>query len=285
MARKKRKKNGSWSPRKAIFLIILVAGCLIMARGLEWDYTQIPEPEECQDLTEGNLLDVKTAPGVPELRKQYMGMDISFNPQAHIPNWVSWELTDEETQGKTPRSNKFANDPTVDGCPDTWDYSYSGYDRGHMAPAGDMKWDPQAMQETFYLTNICPQAKALNTGSWRTLEEKCRVWARALGHIYIVCGPVIDGKPMEYIGDSRIYVPDRFFKAIIAPDANPAMGIGFIMPNGKVPGGMQPHAVSIDSIEALTGHDLFPALPDELEKELESQCNFNRWSTIRTKKK
>ena len=74
MARKKRKKNGAFSPRKAIFLIILVAGCLIMARGLEWDYTQKPEPEECQDLTEGNLLDVRTAPGAPEVRKQYLGM-------------------------------------------------------------------------------------------------------------------------------------------------------------------------------------------------------------------
>lgn len=284
MARKKKSRNTKLSPRKALILIIVVAGCLLMARSIEWDDSRKPDVTERQTDINGNLLDVKTAKGVPEARKQYLGMDISFNTKAHIPNWVSWELTDKETEGTAPRTNKFANDPEVEGCPDTWDYSYSGYDRGHMAPAGDMKWNPQAMEETFYLTNICPQAKALNTGSWRTLEEKCRVWAKALGHIYIVCGPVIDGKPMEYIGDSKVYVPSAFFKAIIAPDADPAMGIGFIMPNSKVAGGMQRCAVSIDSIESLTGHDLFPALPDKLEAELESQCNFNRWSTIRNRK-
>lgn len=224
----------------------------------------------------GNLLRQTTAPGTTEQLKSYEGMDISFNADCRIPNWVAWELTGEEADGKEPRDEAFVADPDVKGCPETWEYKFSGYDRGHMAPAGDMKWSKKAQRESFTLTNICPQEKSLNAGAWKTLEEKCRVWARAMGRIYIVCGPVIDGHPKEYIGDERIYVPNRFFKAVIQPDRR--MGIGFIMPNSKVKGGMQTCVVSIDSIEALTGHDLFPSLPDALEAEIEAQADFRPWN-------
>ena len=234
-----------------------------------------------QDSEYGNLMAVITNPDVPSQFKSYTGMDLSFNAKCHIPNWVSWELTADETTGDVSRTNKFYNDPDIDGCPDSWDYSYSGYDRGHMAPAGDMKWDSKAMEETFFLSNICPQVKSLNTGSWKNLEEKCRLWAQIDGRIYIVCGPVIDDKPLEYIGDSKVWVPKRFFKVIIAPYSTPARGIGFIMPNGKVEGGMQACAVTIDEVERVTGHDFFSSLPDQLENELESQCNFHQWSTMR----
>ena len=147
----------------------------------------------------------------------------------------------------------------------------------------DLSFNPKCntKAETFMLTNICPQAKSLNAGSWKGLEEKCRQWAEADSAIYIVCGPVIDGNPIEYIGDSRVYVPRKFFKAIISPYAVPARGIGFIMPNEKVKGGMQVCAVTIDSIEALTGHDFFSSLPDDIENEIESQCDFHYWSTHR----
>lgn len=53
------------------------------------------------------------------------------------------------------------------------------------------------------------------------------------------------------------------------------------MPNDKVPGGIQAAAVSIDEIERVTGLDFFSALPDEVEREVESQCDFHYWSTIR----
>ncbi len=229
----------------------------------------------------GNLMAVVTNPSVPSQFKSYTGMDLSFNSRCHIPNWVSWELTADETTGDVDRTNKFYNDPEIEGCPDSWDYSYSGYDRGHMAPAGDMKWDSKAMEETFFLSNICPQVKSLNTGSWKNLEEKCRLWAQIDRRIYIVCGPVIDDKPLELIGESKVWVPKRFFKVIIAPYSTPARGIGFIMPNGKVVGGMQACAVTIDEVERVTGHDFFASLPDDLENELESQCNFHQWSTMR----
>ncbi len=229
----------------------------------------------------GDLTYVVTRPDTPETMVRYKGMDVSFNPRMHIPNWVSWELTAEETSGSEPRYNKFSCDENVPGCPDHFDYNYSGYDRGHMAPAGDMKWDEQAMRETFYMTNICPQVKSFNTGTWKRLEDKCRIWARADSAIVIVCGPVLTDSITEFIGDSRVAVPKRFFKVIAAPHAKPPRGIGFIMANGKVQGGMQSAAVSIDEVERITGHDFFSSLPDDVEADIESQNDFHYWSTIK----
>lgn len=229
----------------------------------------------------GNLLDVKTNPNLQSDFLQYTGMDISFNPETHIPNWVAWELTNEEASASGNREDNFRPDPYVRGCAQLSDYRGSGYDRGHMAPAGDFKWSAQAQDDTFFLTNICPQAHALNGGAWLKLEEKCRIWAKVDEKIYIICGPIIDDTPKEYIGENKVWVPRRFFKVILAPYSTPPRGIGFIMPNSYVEGGMQPCAVSIDEVEAITGHDFFHTLPDDIEAELERQNSFTQWSTIR----
>lgn len=229
----------------------------------------------------GDLLYVKTNPALEEQLKKYTGYELSFNNRLHVPNWVAWELLREETEGAKSRTNKFMSDPDMPGCAEDYDYSYSGYDRGHMAPAADMKWSSRAMEESFLLTNVAPQDHALNSGAWNKLESKCRQWAKADSAIVIICGPVLTDKIKETIGDSRVAVPQRFFKVILAPYANPARGIGFIMPNGKVPGGMQEAAVSIDEVEAVTGHDFFSSLPDDVENEVEKQCDFHYWSTVK----
>ncbi|MCM1349025.1 MAG: DNA/RNA non-specific endonuclease [Firmicutes bacterium] len=228
------------------------------------------------------LMEVKTNPkALPDEIIAYTGMTISFNPRWHEPNWVAWELTGAETMGTEKRQNKFYCDENVVGCAEHYDYNYSGYDRGHMAPAADMKWSEEAMHNSFSMANICPQAKSLNTGAWKRLEEKCRTWAQADSAIIIICGPITTDTPLDYIGDTRIAVPQRFFKVILSPFASPMRGIGFIMPNDRVPGGMQAAAVSIDEVERVTGHDFFSSLPDDIENDVESQCDFHFWSTLK----
>ncbi len=265
----------------AIGLLVIVAAIYVSAQYL---LARDEASRRCDDdLTsvEGvDLQRVVTNEALEEEIVSYRGMTVSFNQRLHIPNWVAWELTAEEVGGIEPRYDKFRCDESVVGCPDTWDYSYSGYDRGHMAPAGDMKWDRQAMEETFFLTNICPQAPELNRGSWKRLEEKCRSRAVAYSAVIVICGPVLTDELTEFIGDSRIAVPKRFFKVILSPWREKPVAIGFIMPNGKVPGGMQPMAVTVDSVEAVTGHDFFAALPDSTERQLERMCNFNAWSRM-----
>lgn len=285
--RSRRTTYASLDTRTLCLLLILAAGVWafnsIRACNAAGKSSQTPETDSVATVSDyGNLLKVTTNPGLPSQEKSYTGMDISFNSQLHVPNWVSWELTSDEISGGEERSSKFSSDPDIEGCAETWDYNYSGYDRGHMAPAGDMKWSRKAMDDTFYLTNICPQVHSLNNGVWKRLEEKCRLWASRQGKIYIVCGPIIEpSRTDEYLGDTRVWVPRRFFKVIIAPYATPAMGIGFIMPNSKVSGGMQKCVVTIDEIEELTGHDFFASLPDEIENEIENQANFAQWEIVK----
>ena len=233
----------------------------------------------------GDLEKVIASNSQPSQMVKYEGFSLSFNKKMHVPNWVVWELTGEEVAGTYPRKDNFRGDDNVAGSAEKWDYSYSGYDRGHMAPAGDLKWSKKAMDESFYMTNMCPQAKSLNTGAWKRLEEKCRQWATIDGAIIIVCGPVLTDPINEYIGDSRVAVPQRFFKVILSPYVDEPRGIGFIMPNSKVPGGMQAAAVSIDEVERVTGLDFFSSLPDEIENKVESQCKFHYWSTLKNKSK
>lgn len=261
----------------AVAIVAVGAWKIFAAGGRDNGSTQIPDS---LDLTY-----VITEESLPEQLVTYPGMDVSFNAGMHIPNWVAWELTAAETDGPVKRENKFYNDPDVEGCAETYDYSYSGYNRGHMAPAADMKWSREAMHGSFSLANICPQVNSLNTGTWRNLEDKCRQWAQADSAIIIVCGPILTDCIREYIGDTRVAVPKRFFKVILSPYAKPARGIGFIMPNDKAPGGIQATAVSIDEVERITGHDFFSALPDDIEAEVESQCDFHYWSTIKPKNK
>lgn len=228
----------------------------------------------------GDFTDVKVPEGLPSEMVRYSAFSVSFNPETHTPNYVAWELTGEHARGKLKRSNKFVADPDVEGSATPEDYRNSGFDRGHMAPAGDMKWSTQAMEESFYMTNIVPQNHELNRGVWNRLEEKCRQRAVSDSAIVIICGPVPGDAVDMRIGYNQVAVPQRFFKVILSPYTNPPLAIGFILPNGYPKGGMQPYAVSVDKVEEVTGYDFFYQLPDSIENKIESKCNFNRWSQI-----
>ena len=146
---------------------------------------------------------------------RHLGYTVSYDADFKTPQWVGWELTAEKAQGTTPRYNKFQPDPEVIGAKAyTKDYSNSGYDRGHMAPAGDMKWSEQAMRESFYMTNVCPQNRNLNRGDWKDLEELERNWAIEYGCVSITAGPIYTSKKPARIGANKVAVPDGFFKVL-----------------------------------------------------------------------
>ncbi|MCH5222295.1 MAG: DNA/RNA non-specific endonuclease [Muribaculaceae bacterium] len=221
---------------------------------------------------------VKLPDGTPEILKEYTGFTVSFNKLHHQPNYVAWELTAAEARGSLPRSSNFRPDFSVDGCATLDDYKNSGYSRGHIAPAGDMKWSTQAMEDSHFLTNICPQTTQLNGGRWSTLENKCREWAIRDGAIVIISGPILSDSISRTIGRSRVSVPDRFFKVILAPYVNPPRAIGFIMPNDPPYDALEAMATSVDIIEQITGFDFFSALPDEIEDKIEQEVKFRDWN-------
>lgn len=228
----------------------------------------------------GDLLKVVDTFNRPDTRLKYKAMDISFNADDHIPNWVAWELLGSETDGEIPRARSFSHDDNVAGCAWREDYVNSGYDRGHMAPAGDMKWDREAMRESFLLTNVAPQCHALNGGSWKTVEELCRKWAVSDSAIIIVCGPVPGETPIERIGESRVSVPRRFFKVVLSPYVRPARAIGFVMRNSDDRQCASKCYVSVDEVERLTGYDFFSELPDTLENAVEAKVNPYDWEGL-----
>lgn len=216
--------------------------------------------------------------GIPSVEKDYEGFSVSFNPERHTPNYVSWILHSNETYGHSARSNSFWTDEEVEGCADTRDYVRSGYDRGHMCPAGEQKWSAKAMRHSFVMTNICPQKNELNSGAWKTLEEKERFWAMRDSLLVIVAGPIYNGESSQTIGANRVAVPDAFFKVLLAPYASPMRAIGFVFPNMKCPGNMENYSMTVDEVERITGLDFFPSLPDEIENEVESVASFNMWN-------
>lgn len=264
-----------------IVLIVLVVAVVAYLVTTASDKQTRPEYRP-GELTAEALMEVKGVEGRDHSIIPYTGMTVCFNENTHQPDWVAWELLAEETEGSTGREPGFSVDPSVDGCATPADYRHSGFDRGHMAPAGDMKWHPQAMRESFYMTNIAPQAHDLNRGAWKKLEEKCRQRAVADSALIIICGPIFDKEgPAARIGATGVAVPSSFFKVILAPYVEHPWAIGFIMPNSYVDGGMQKTAVTVDQVEAVTGYDFFSALPDELENDIEGKMDFNAFSHVR----
>lgn len=209
---------------------------------------------------------------------EHVGYTVSYNEQRRNPNWVAYELTSEEVDGTEPRGSKFIPDPSVAGrqAVDN-DYRNSGWDRGHLAPAADMKWSEQAMRECFYLSNICPQDHKLNTGTWKTLEEKCREYARYFGNVYIVCGPIVKNNKYGNIGENGVMVPDGFYKVLLTTHYGKYTGVGFLFDNAKGSKRLADHAVTIDEVERVTGIDFFHALPDDTETAVESRIDKEVW--------
>lgn len=207
----------------------------------------------------------------------HTGYTVSYNKDLKLPNWVSYELTRNETKGKEKRSNRFIADPLVKGLIATnADYTHSGFDKGHMAPAADMKWSPQAMKESFYFSNMCPQHPQLNRRGWKNLEGKIRDWAIADSAIIVICGPIVAKQP-KTIGKNKVVVPQQFFKVILSPYVKPMRAIGFLFNNKQAVEPLSTYAVTIDSIERLTNMDFFAPLPDEIENKIEAEANYFQW--------
>ena len=207
-----------------------------------------------------------------------VGYVVSYNPDNRIPNWVAWQLTESHTTGPYKRAGiGFQADSEAKGVQvTTFDYSRSGYDRGHMCPSGDNKWDKTAQQQSFLMTNICPQNRNLNAGDWNEMENQCRKWAKQYGRIYIVAGPILYNQKHKTIGKAKVVVPEAFFKVVLCMEGTPK-AIGFIYKNeaGNRPKG--DYVNSIDAIERITGFDFFPALEDALEAKVEAEANLADW--------
>lgn len=243
------------------------------------DHKEEPEVHKELAVSDSIFEICKPAPlsGVSEQIIKKKAYIVSYNKDNKIPNWVAWHLTGAHSDGPVGRSNAFYEDEDVPAPRATIeDYRGSGWSRGHMCPAGDNKWDEEVMYESFSLVNVCPQNASLNSGLWNSLEMDCRRWAREFGEVYIVCGPIFYRQEHEMIGENKVVVPEAFFKVVLCLNGNPK-GIGVVVKNNAGTKKKDLYYNSIDQVERIAGIDFFPALPDEVENEVEAKLDFELW--------
>ncbi len=208
---------------------------------------------------------------------KHFAYSLQYNEKTEQADWVAYNLRVSELIRNFKRTNNFTEDSLVSTkTANNKDYKHSGYDKGHLAPAADMVWNKQAMDESFYFSNISPQLASFNRGIWKKLEKKSRNWANKYKSIYIVCGPVCKNST-KTIGNDSIVIPTHFYKAILIYNDTIKQAIGFIFPHKKCKQKLFNYAVTIDSLENFTNLDLFYKLPNKTEKNIENKYYKNFW--------
>ncbi len=202
-----------------------------------------------------------------------------YDERHEQPAWVAYVLRNSYLERNVTREgNQFKPDEKVKtGSALPSDYTGSGYDRGHLAPAADFKFSQSALDETFFMSNISPQVPEFNRGIWSDLEQRVRFWAKKEKQLYVVTGAVLRNGLPKIGKKNKISVPEQFYKIILDLQEPEIKAIAFLMKNEGSNQPLQSFVVSIDKIEQITGIDFFPALPDELENRLEASIEVNKW--------
>lgn len=201
---------------------------------------------------------------------------LSYNETHEQANWVHYKLNQNFLSGTTKRHDRFRPDPLVSTkSADPYDYKGSGYDRGHLAPAGDMKYNNISMEESFFMSNMAPQSPNFNRGGWKKLESLVRDWGKNF-EIYVTTAGVLNSNIIGKIGKNKVTIPSLFYKIIYSPDRE--IMIGFLMPNKKISNNLKSYVVTIDKIESITGIDFFSQLQDNIENKLESNLSVSDWN-------
>jgi endonuclease G, mitochondrial len=180
----------------------------------------------------------------------------------HGPLWSAEHLTREhiEAAKEMTRTNRFFEDTRLpDGEGATLaDYKRSGFDRGHMSPAGN-RWNEQAMAQSFSLANVVPQNRENNERLWARIESAVRRLATKYDDTFVVTGPLFVGQQLQTIGPTRVFVPTQLYKVVYVPSKRLAFAV--VADN-----------VATSRYEIKTVHELeaqsgirFPGIPDNLK--------------------
>jgi endonuclease G len=203
---------------------------------------------------------------------------LSYSENNEQAEWVAYELKKEQLSHSNLERPFFIDDPAVETGSASWkNYKRSGYDKGHLCPAGDRRFSREAFNETFYTSNISPQLNDFNAGIWNRLEQKTRYWAAKYDGVYVVTGGVLNGN-LKTIGKEHVAVPKYFYKILLDNSRGEYKTIAFLVPHEDSERPLNQFVVSIDAIEKMTGIDFFPKLPDAIENRLEKTSDYKGWS-------
>ena len=148
---------------------------------------------------------------------QHTYYTLSYSEDHEQAEWVFYQLTPALVNGTTPRIDDFRPDPLVStGSAQLSDYRGSGFDRGHLCPAGDMKLNQTSMSESFYMSNMSPQVAGFNRGVWKKLEGLVRNWAITESRIYVVTGGILTSSDNS-IGAKKSQCPESISRSYMTP--------------------------------------------------------------------
>ena len=204
------------------------------------------------------------------------GFAFSYSEEHEQSEWVAYELSAADFSSRNFDRPFFIQDPKVRTQSADWrNYKKSGYDKGHLCPAGDRKSSYAAFQETFFTSNISPQKHSFNEGVWNRLEQKTRYWAKKYNGLYVITGGVLS-ENLKTIGRERVAVPNYFYKVLLTRDKQKM--IGFLVPHQKSDQPLYEFVVPVDTLEKMTGLDFFKKLPDAVENQMEKIDDYKAWS-------
>jgi endonuclease G len=255
--------------RKAIYAIL----SLLVAVYFYWQQQQTTFEKSEVSVIGFNYLPSSTTGQII----QHNDYTLSYHELYEQAEWVAYELNRSHLTYDDRKRPYFINDPKViTGSANYKNFKGSGFDRGHLCPAGDRRFSKEAYDETFYTSNITPQKNDFNAGIWNRLEMKTRYWAKKYNQLYIVTGGVLT-KDLKTIGYEDVAVPKLFYKIILDYSEPEIKAIAFLFPAQESKKSLQKFVTTIDRIEQLTNIDFFPNLPNEIENKLESSSSYSNW--------
>lgn len=207
---------------------------------------------------------------------------LSYNEDYENAEWTAYSLSPKQISSQQIERPYFIRDPEVKTKSAHYkNYYPNGYEKGHLVPAADMRFDIDAFDDTFYTSNVSPMDHYFNSGIWNNLEKQVRYWVKRYGKLYIVTGGILQ-PGLERIGREKVAVPDYFYKVIL-DYKNPKKPriIGFIIPHKGIEADLRDFVVPVDSIEKQTGIDFFPTLPDDIENKIEAEKHPEQWRFVK----
>jgi endonuclease G len=254
---------------KIVLLAFILLG-FISCKQVEVDATDLESPIVSLE-TFFNYLPTSTTNDIVK----HKGYVLSYVEKHEQAEWVAYFLENKDFSKMNYDRPFFNQDPMVKTESADWrNYKKSGYNKGHLCPAGDRKESYSLYEETFYTSNASPQLYGFNAGVWNRLEQKTRYWATKYDGVYVVTGGVLtDG--LKTIGKENVSVPNYFYKILLTTDGEKM--IGFLLPHENSNKALYEFVVSVDSIEKMTGIDFFPNLEDDVEEKLESNTSYKNW--------
>lgn len=202
---------------------------------------------------------------------------LSYSEPHEQAEWVAYELKKSHLTHDDRKRPYFIEDPKVSSKSADWkNYRGSGYDRGHLCPAGDRRFSEQAYNETFYTSNISPQDKEFNAGVWNRLEQQVRNWCRRYGDLVVITGGVLE-EGLEEIGEEDVDVPRAFYKIILRKEGEQMKVLAFLMDARESQAPLDTFLVPVTTLEARTGLDFFQKQPKSWQDRLEKTVDASGW--------